>query len=145
MNLPIKDYKIVMVSALIRNNGNVLAVKRNTLPFMHIYSLPGGMLEEESARLEGLKDKVFQETGLVIAELTEDNYIGFTEFDIVGQRAILYVYKAKVIGGSPSLKEDEVEDLCWLPPRDFVSNMVDNGVPDKVVEDLAKILNSQGL
>lgn len=78
------------------------------------WSLPKGKLEGDESFKEGALREVEEETGFVCElgdELSEASYR-----DRKGRRKIVRYWQMRALEGSFKVN-DEVDELCWLPPK----------------------------
>jgi 8-oxo-dGTP diphosphatase len=90
----------------------VLLMKRKKEPYMGMYAIPGGKLEEGESYLEGAKRELSEETGLENIELKE---IGKYDCDGVHTTAFVGVVneEVKLIGNHES------EKFVWMDVNDL--------------------------
>ena len=99
----------VGVSALVRDGGRILLVRRGAPPFAGTWSLPGGHVEGGERLADAAVREVFEETGLTVAYLHQ---IDIAEV-IAGERHYVLIVFAGQGAGTPVAASDASE-ARWL-------------------------------
>lgn len=102
------------VEALVVRDGRVLLARRGVEPFLGMWDLPGGFLEEDEHPLDGLRRELREETGL---EIEIGEFLGTTVEDYGAHRVLIQSWAATAPAGEPQAADD-VAELRWVEPGD---------------------------
>jgi NAD+ diphosphatase len=102
------------VGALIEDGERVLLARRAKEPFMGLWDIPGGFLEEGEHPHDGLRRELREETGLEVEPVDflgvwMDRYGG----DSTAEATLNLYWTARAFAGEPQAADD-VDDLRWF-------------------------------
>lgn len=116
------DKKVVkVVAAIIRDGDKIFATKRGYGEFKGGWEFPGGKREEGETAREALKREIMEE---LETEIAVGKLIDTIEYDYSSFHLSMDCFWAKIVSGSPVLKEhdaarwltkDMLYSVEWLP------------------------------
>ena len=105
------------VEALLVRDGRVLLTRRAIEPYLGMWDLPGGFLEEDEEPLAGLRRELREETGL---EIEPGELLG-TAIERYDRYSVLILsFAATAPQGEPQ-PDDDVAELAWFAPDELPS------------------------
>lgn len=120
--------EIDAVGAVVLDGDRILLVQRGHEPGLHLWSVPGGRVEDGESDAEALVREVAEETGLVVevgALLGEVRRPGATA-DVV---YVIRDYEVRVLGGQ-ARAGDDAADLHWVRLDDVPGYALVDGLLD---------------
>ena len=129
------------VSAAILHHGKVLVVRRARKPALHLYTLPGGVVEAGENLTEAVVREVREETALTVAPVALAGYrevIGHDAGGRVERHFVILSFAARFIGGEIKLN-DELDDARWLDPAELAGLTTTDGLAEIVAAALARL------
>ena len=129
------------VSAAILRDGKVLVVRRARKPALHLYTLPGGVVEAGESLAEAVVREVREETALTIEPVALAGYrevIGRDAEGRVERHFVILSFAARLIGGEIKLN-DELDDARWLDPAGLAGLTTTDGLAEIVAAALARL------
>lgn len=110
-----KDEFVPVVSAVIREEGKVLIVRRRLIFMGCVWEFPGGKPEDHETLQEGLERIISEELGI---EVRVDGYLCATGHAIHCELSIKsYVYEGTIVSGHIVLKDHE--EARWVAAQDL--------------------------
>jgi 8-oxo-dGTP diphosphatase len=107
-----RDSADIVILRKSNDTTEVLLMKRKKEPYMGMYAIPGGKLEEGESYLEGAKRELFEETGLKNIELKA---IGEYDCDGVHSTAFVGLVNSEV----KLMGNHESEKFVWINVNDL--------------------------
>jgi ADP-ribose pyrophosphatase YjhB (NUDIX family) len=107
------------VSALCADEGRLLLVRRAVEPFIGLWDLPGGFLEEGEHPLDGLRRELLEETGL---EIEPEEFLGVWMDRYGGDstaQATLNLYWTARVRSGDLRPADDVAEARWFEPAEL--------------------------
>jgi 8-oxo-dGTP diphosphatase len=107
-------------SALVVDDaGRLLLARRAREPYLGLWDIPGGFLDEAEHPLEALRRELREETGLEVEPL---DFFG-AWMDVYGEgpgaQATLNLFWTARAGGGEPVPADDVDELAWFPPDEL--------------------------
>ena len=99
---------------LIEQDGALLLVRRNIMPFAGAWDIPGGYLHEWEHPADGARREVREETGLRV-ELTRLLGIFIDRYGSEDAHTFNVYYRGRPVGGTLAPADDAAE-ARWFPP-----------------------------
>jgi ADP-ribose pyrophosphatase YjhB (NUDIX family) len=127
------------VSAAIIRDGKVLVVRRARKPALHLYTLPGGVVETGETLMQAAAREVREETGL---EVEPVGLAGHREVivrdakDQVERHFVILSFAARWRSGEVALNE-ELDDARWLDPSELAGLQTTEGLTEIVAAAIA--------
>jgi len=140
---PTRPY--LAVSAAIFRDGKVLLVRRARMPALHLYTLPGGVVEAGETLTEAVIREVREETALGIAPVGLAGYREAITRDRDGrveQHFIILSFAARWLAGEPTLNE-ELDDARWLAPAGLGGLSTTEGLAEIVAAASGRLAAAQ--
>jgi 8-oxo-dGTP diphosphatase len=112
---------LLAVSAAIFRNEKILVVRRARGPALHLFSVPGGLVETGETLSEAVVREVREETGLEIEPVALTGHREIIEHDDHGKVArhfIILCFAAHWVSGEPKLN-GELDDARWIDPAEL--------------------------
>ena len=122
------------VSAAILRDGKVLVVRRARKPALHLYTLPGGVVEAGESLTEAVIREAREETALTIEPAGLAGYrevVARDGKDKVERHFVILSFAARWLAGEVKLNE-ELDDACWLAPNELAGLTTTEGLADIV-------------
>jgi 8-oxo-dGTP diphosphatase len=116
---PTRPY--LAVSAAIVRAGKVLVVRRARNPALHLYTLPGGVVETGETLTGAVAREVREETQLTIEPVALAGNREVIVRDAQGRverHFVILCFAARWLAGEPALNE-ELDDARWLDPAEL--------------------------
>jgi ADP-ribose pyrophosphatase YjhB (NUDIX family) len=129
---PTRPY--LAVSAAILRDGKVLVARRARKPALHLYTMPGGVVEAGETLFEAVAREVREETALVIEPVALAGHREAIARDAQGRverHFIILCFAARWISGEPVLN-DELDDARWLDPAELAGLRTTEGLAEIV-------------
>ena len=120
------------VSAAILRDGKVLVVRRARKPALHLYTLPGGVVEAGESLTEAVIREAREETELTIEPLGLAGYrevVARDGKDMVERHFVILSFAARWLAGEVKLNE-ELDDARWLAPHDLAGLTTTEGLAE---------------
>jgi 8-oxo-dGTP pyrophosphatase MutT (NUDIX family) len=117
----------------------VLLISRRSAVGALQWTLPKGGLEEGENRRDAALREVREETGLdceIMAELGTIDYWFVWRPDEVRYHKFVHYYLMRHRGGEPSPRDDEAEDVEWMPLEEALSRLTHANERELVVAGL---------
>lgn len=128
------------VSAAIIHEGKILVVRRARMPALHLYTLPGGVVEAGETLEEAAAREVREETGL---EVQPVSIAGHREVIIHDQQGrverhfVIFCFTSRWLGGELVLN-DEIDDARWVAPAELADMRTTEGLAEVVAAAMAQ-------
>ncbi len=122
------------VSAAILRDGKVLVVRRARKPALHLYTLPGGVVEAGESLTEAVMREVREETALAIEPAGLAGYrevVARDGKDKVERHFVILSFAARWLAGEVKLNE-ELDDARWLAPAELAGLTTTEGLAEIV-------------
>ena len=122
------------VSAAIIRDGKVLVVRRARNPALHLYTLPGGVVEAGETLMQAVAREVREETALDIEPVALAGHrevIARDAQDRVERHFVILCFAARWRSGEPVLNK-ELDDARWLDPAELSSLQTTEGLAEIV-------------
>ena len=122
------------VSAAILRDRKVLVVRRAREPALHLYTLPGGVVEAGESLTEAVMREVREETALTIEPAGLAGYrevVARDGKDKVERHFVILSFAARWLAGEVKLNE-ELDDARWLAPNELAGLTTTEGLADIV-------------
>lgn len=122
------------VSAAIVRDGKVLVVRRARNPALHLYTLPGGLVEIGETLEDAIVREVREETALAVAPVALAGHrevIARDAQDRIERHFVILAFAARWLSGEPVLNE-ELDDARWLTPAELVDLRTTEGLAEIV-------------
>ena len=129
------------VSAAIFRDGNVLVVRRARTPALHLYTLPGGVVETGESLTEAVVREVREETALTVEPAGLAGYreaIGRDAENRVERHFVILSFAARWRAGEVTLNE-ELDDARWLKPPELAGLATTDGLSEIVAAALERL------
>lgn len=129
------------VSAAIVRDGNVLVVRRARTPALHLYTLPGGVVETGESLTEAVVREVREETALTVEPAGLAGYreaIGRDAENQVERHFVILSFAARWRAGEVTLNE-ELDDARWLKPPELAGLATTDGLSEIVATALERL------
>jgi 8-oxo-dGTP diphosphatase len=120
----------ITVDGIIKNNKEILLIKRKNNPFKNRWALPGGFIEYNEKTEDAIIREIVEETGLITEIINLIGVYSDPKRDPRGH-TISIVYELKIINGELESGDDASE----------VKFYKFNELPDKLSFDHKKIIN----
>ena len=120
------------VSAAILRDRKVLVVRRARKPALHLYTLPGGVVEAGESLTEAVIREAREETALTIEPLGLAGYrevVARDGKDKVERHFVILSFAARWLAGEVKLNE-ELDDARWLAPHDLAGLTTTEGLAE---------------
>lgn len=127
------------VSAAIMRDGKVLTVRRARTPALHLYTMPGGVVEIGETLHEAVTREVREETGLEIWPVALAGHREAIQRDAQGKverHFIILCFAARWRSGEVVLN-DELDDARWLRPEELSGVRTTEGLTEIVAQAAA--------
>lgn len=110
---------ILGVSAVIRQAGKILLVKRGREPFAGCWALPGGKIRALEPHAQALSREVREETGLIVVP---ERVAGVAEaIDPAGQYHYVIIVSFASVSGGELTPGDDADDVAWYSQSEMQS------------------------
>lgn len=142
--IKINKMDVLVVNAFIRKNNRLLVVRRKSSFFKGMLAFPGGRVEENEPSIKALQREVHEETGYKI-EITNPASVAVGNILMGNHKATIELYKAKVVGGKKAKQEEEIDEIDWVKPNDFLDSLKSNSYPKEHVKKIKEFLVKEGM
>lgn len=129
------------VSAAILRDGKILIVRRARIPALHLYTLPGGVVEAGETLEEAVAREVREETALEIEPVALAGHREAIVRDAQGRverHFVILCYAARWRSGEPVLNE-EIDDARWVDPAELSGLRTTEGLAEIVAAAIAQL------
>jgi 8-oxo-dGTP diphosphatase len=129
------------VSAAIVRDGKVLVVRRARNPALHLYTLPGGVVEAGETLFEAVKREVREETQLAIEPVAlagNREVIVRDEKGAVERHFVILSFAARWLSGEPALNE-ELDDARWITAAELSGLRTTDGLAEIVASAFERL------
>lgn len=129
------------VSAAILRDGKILVVRRARTPALHLYTLPGGVVEAGETLAEAAAREVREETALEIEPVALAGHREVIVRDAEGRverHFVILCYAARWLSGEPALNE-EIDDARWVDPAELSGMRTTEGLAEIVAAAIAQL------
>ncbi len=129
------------VSAAILRDGKILIVRRARMPALHLYTLPGGVVEAGETLAEAAAREVREETALEIEPVALAGHREAIVRDAQGRverHFVILCYAARWLSGEPVLNE-EIDDARWVDPAELSGLRTTEGLAEIVAAAIARL------
>jgi len=128
------QHPYLAVSAAIIRDGKVLVVRRARHPALHLYTLPGGVVETGETLTDAVMREVREETSLDVEPVALAGNREVIVRDALGRverHFIILCFAARWRAGEPVLNE-ELDDARWLAPAELAGLATTEGLAEIV-------------
>jgi ADP-ribose pyrophosphatase YjhB (NUDIX family) len=132
------------VSAAIIRDGKVLVVRRARKPALHLYTLPGGVVETGETLMQAAAREVREETALEIEPVALAGHrevIVRDAQDRVERHFVILSFAARWRSGEVALN-DELDDARWLDPSELAGLQTTEGLAEIVASAIGLLVRS---
>lgn len=137
--MKISKMDVLVVNAFIRKKNKFLAVRRKSSFFGGMLAFPGGKIEKNESPTKALQREVYEETGYKI-KLTNSTPLVIGDILVGSHKATIELYRAKLAGGKKVRQEEEIEEIAWVKPNDFLDSLKENSYPKDHIEGIKDFL-----
>jgi 8-oxo-dGTP diphosphatase len=111
------------IYGVLKNNGNILLVKKIRGPYTGLYDLPGGKMEHGEQITEGLKREFIEETGVIVSKsellcaLVHNETFTY-EGELISMHQVGIIHTVKDFDDSNIIEDMHEEDSAgaiWIP------------------------------
>ena len=113
-----RSFPDVVVQGLVRNQDEVLMIRRGNEPYKGWWALPGGGAEVRETLEGAVCREVLEETGVEV-EVVEQ--IGIFESVDTPRHFIIVGYSARAVGSTDAKGGDDALEAAWVPTKDLGS------------------------
>ncbi len=110
--------RIVGAFSYIKNDSNVLMIKRKDNPYSSYWSIPGGTVRYGESLSEAAVREVREETNLETEIIQLIGHVNFTADHDPSQLFRAYVFKSRYLSGNLRIGT-EVEEAKWVEEKDI--------------------------
>jgi ADP-ribose pyrophosphatase YjhB (NUDIX family) len=131
-------------SAAIIRDGKVLVVRRARKPALHLYTLPGGVVETGETLVQAVAREVREETALDIEPIALAGHrevIVRDAQDRVERHFVILSFAARWRSGEVVLNE-ELDDARWLDPSELTGLQTTEGLAEIVTAAIELLARS---